>query len=259
MTEPCVLVADDEPAIRRLLRTSLTPQGWRVAEAADGAETRTALQSGRVDVLLLDLGLPDIDGIELLREIRTTHPHIPIVVLSAREDERGKVAALDLGADDYVTKPFFMAELVARLRNAIRHRLQQEGTPPLFASGDLRVDLVRRQLFAAQNRDPSIPFSLHPFLPSPSGWLCLRTFRLYCRATRSPDHLASPSRQPCRQLRLSPTDNFSRLLRSPDCVLTLIERSSLPGIPHPSHPASVSPISSPIRITNILGDTGLHS
>ncbi len=149
MTEPCVLVADDEPAIRRLLRTSLTPQGWRVAEAADGAETRTALQSGRVDVLLLDLGLPDIDGIELLREIRTTHPHIPIVVLSAREDERGKVAALDLGADDYVTKPFFMAELVARLRNAIRHRLQQEGTPPLFASGDLRVDLVRRQTLLA--------------------------------------------------------------------------------------------------------------
>ena len=106
---------------------------------------------------------------------------------------------------------------------------------------------------------PINPYNFLPFLPSPSGWLCLRTFRLYCRATRSPDHLASPSRRPCRQLRLSPTDNFSRLLRSPDCVLTLIERSSLPGIPHPSHPASVSPISSPIRITNILGDTGLHS
>ena len=149
MTEPCVLVADDEPAIRRLLRTSLTPQGWRVAEAGDGAQTREALQSSRVDVLLLDLGLPDIDGIDLLREIRAAHPLIPIVVLSAREDERGKVTALDLGADDYVTKPFGMAELVARLRTAIHHRLQQEGTQPVFSSADLRVDLVRRQVLRA--------------------------------------------------------------------------------------------------------------
>lgn len=146
MTEPCVLVADDEPAIRRLLRTSLTPQRWRVIEAADGAQTRQALREGRVDVLLLDLGLPDIDGIDLLRELRISHPLIPIVVLSARDDERGKVSALDLGADDYVTKPFGMAELVARLRTAIRHRLQQEGTPPLFIAGPVSVDLVRRQV-----------------------------------------------------------------------------------------------------------------
>jgi two-component system KDP operon response regulator KdpE len=144
MSNPCVLVADDEPAIRRLLRTSLSPQGWRVAEAADGAETEAALAQGGVDVLLLDLGLPDTDGLELIRRLRAGGDTTPIVVLSARDDERGKVAALDLGADDYVTKPFSMAELVARLRAAIRHRLQQAGTVPLFVSGDLSVDLVRR-------------------------------------------------------------------------------------------------------------------
>ncbi len=144
MSEPCVLVADDEPAIRRLLRTSLGAQGWRVTEVASGAETLAAIARGGADVLLLDLGLPDTDGLDLIRRLRDGGSTVPIVVLSAREDERGKVAALDLGADDYVTKPFGMAELVARLRTAIRHRLQQEGAVPVFVSGDLSVDLVRR-------------------------------------------------------------------------------------------------------------------
>jgi two-component system KDP operon response regulator KdpE len=138
-----VLVIDDEPPIRRLLRTTLAVQDYRVIEAADGAEGLSLLRHERPDVLVLDLGLPDIDGLELIRKIRAESP-VPIVVLSSRDDERGKVEALDLGADDYVTKPFGMEELVARLRAALRHRLQQQGSRPLFRSGDLAVDLVRR-------------------------------------------------------------------------------------------------------------------
>jgi two-component system KDP operon response regulator KdpE len=140
---PVVLIVDDEPAIRRLLRTSLTALGYRTVEAANGAEAITAAAAGDLDVIVLDLGLPDIDGLELIRVLRAGST-VPIVVLSSREDEHGKVAALDLGADDYVTKPFGIAELTARLRAALRHRLAQDGTPPVFQSGDLSVDLVRR-------------------------------------------------------------------------------------------------------------------
>lgn len=144
MSAPRVLVVDDEPAIRRLLRTSLTTQDWRVIEAGNGISALAAVKAEEIDVVLLDLGLPDMDGIEVIRQIRLVLPSLPIVVLSVRDDERGKVAALDLGADDYVTKPFGMAELVARLRAALRHALQKEGTIPLYVSGDLSVDLVRR-------------------------------------------------------------------------------------------------------------------
>jgi two-component system KDP operon response regulator KdpE len=143
VTAPSVLVVDDEPAIRRLLRTSLATQGWRVVEAANGAAALAAVAAAAPDVVLLDLGLPDIDGMEVLRRLRAASA-VPVVVLTAREDERAKVAALDGGADDYVTKPFGTAELVARLRTALRHRLQREGAAPVFASGDLVVDLVRR-------------------------------------------------------------------------------------------------------------------
>jgi two-component system, OmpR family, KDP operon response regulator KdpE len=138
-----VLVIDDEPPIRRLLRTTLTAQDYRVIEAADGQEGLSLLRHEKPDVLVVDLGLPDIDGLELIRMIRAESP-VPIVVLSSRDDEKGKVEALDLGADDYVTKPFGMEELVARLRTALRHRLQQQGGRPTFRSGDLTVDLVRR-------------------------------------------------------------------------------------------------------------------
>lgn len=140
---PCVLVVDDEPAIRRLLRTSLTAQSFRVIEAATAAEALAAVAGGGVDVVVLDLGLPDLDGMEVIRRLREASA-VPILVLTSREDERAKVAALDTGADDYVTKPFGMAELMARLRTALRHRLQQEGSAPVFRSADLTVDLVRR-------------------------------------------------------------------------------------------------------------------
>lgn len=139
-----ILVIDDEPPIRRFLNTSLVAQGYRVLEAADGTSALAALKSNPVDVVVLDLGLPDISGFEIIKTLRDQGSVIPIVVLSSRADEVGKVKALDLGADDYVTKPFGIDELLARIRAALRHRLQQQGEKPIFRSGTLSVDLVRR-------------------------------------------------------------------------------------------------------------------
>jgi two-component system, OmpR family, KDP operon response regulator KdpE len=138
-----ILIVDDEPAIRRLLRTSLAANDYRPIEAENGRAALEAIRREKPDLVILDLGLPDIDGLEVIRTVRATSP-VPIVVLSSRDDERGKVAALDLGADDYVTKPFGVEELVARIRTALRHRLQEQGEKPVFRSGDLSVDLVRR-------------------------------------------------------------------------------------------------------------------
>ncbi len=138
-----ILIVEDEPSIRRLLRNTLGVQNYRVVEAADGREGLSQLAAARPDLILLDLGLPDMDGLDFIREVRRGSP-VPIVVLSSRDDEKGKVAALDLGADDYVTKPFGAEELVARIRTALRHRLQVEGVRPAFRSGDLTVDLVQR-------------------------------------------------------------------------------------------------------------------
>jgi two-component system KDP operon response regulator KdpE len=138
-----ILVVDDEPQIRRFLRTSLGGQDYRVLEAASGAEALDAVKREMPDLVVLDLGLPDMDGLEVIQRLRASSS-IPIVVLSVRNDERGKVAALDLGADDYVSKPFGMDELLARVRAALRHRLQVQGEAPLFQTGELKVDLVRR-------------------------------------------------------------------------------------------------------------------
>jgi two-component system KDP operon response regulator KdpE len=138
-----ILVVDDEPPIRRFLRTSFAAQGYRVLEAASGEEALSRVRSDRPDVVILDLGLPDIDGIDVIATVRQTS-NVPIIVLSSRDSERGKVEALDLGADDYVTKPFGMDELMARIRSALRHRLHEKGEPAAFVSGDLKVDSVRR-------------------------------------------------------------------------------------------------------------------
>ena len=138
-----ILVVDDEPAIRRFLRTSLSAQGYQVADAVNGTDALTLLARGDVDLLVLDLGLPDIDGVDVLQSIRASGPHVPVIVLSSRTDEPGKVKALDLGADDYVTKPFGIDELLARIRTTFRHR-SQEPERPVFKSGDLMVDLERR-------------------------------------------------------------------------------------------------------------------
>ena len=139
-----VLVVDDEPPIRRFLRTSLAAHGYQVLEAEDAPQAQNLLRENAVDVLVLDLGLPGPDGFEIIRELRERGSSLPIIVLSSRGDEAGKVRALDLGADDYVTKPFGMDELLARLRAAQRHGLQQQGERPIFRVGDLAVDLVRR-------------------------------------------------------------------------------------------------------------------
>jgi two-component system, OmpR family, KDP operon response regulator KdpE len=138
-----VLVVDDEPPIRKLLRMGLSTQGYEVLEAANG-KAALELIARKPDIVILDLGLPDVQGHELLRSLRTRDEGVPIVVLSSRGDEAGKVQALDLGADDYVTKPFGMDELLARMRAALRHQLQVHGERPVFRTGTLSVDLVRR-------------------------------------------------------------------------------------------------------------------
>ena len=139
-----ILVVEDEPAIRRFLRTSLTAQGYQVTEAENGTSGLEHLRRASVDILVLDLGLPDINGLEIIERVRGQGSSLPIVVLSSRADETGKVAALDLGADDFITKPFGIDELLARLRAALRHRLQQEGEQPVFRCGEISMDLVRR-------------------------------------------------------------------------------------------------------------------
>ena len=138
-----ILVIDDEPPIRKLLRMGLSTQGYDILDASNG-KTALAQLDSKPDLVILDLGLPDIQGHELLRMIRARNDSVPIVVLSSRGDEAGKVQALDLGADDYVTKPFGMDELLARIRAALRHQLQVHGERPVFRTGDLSVDLVRR-------------------------------------------------------------------------------------------------------------------
>lgn len=144
-----VLVIDDEPPIRRLLSTSLGAQGFLIAEAPDGETGLALAESQRPDVILLDLTLPDFDGMEVIRRLRSSGNKTPIIVLSSRGDEKGKVEALDLGADDYVTKPFGIGELVARIRTALRHRVQEEGGEAIFSVADVSVDLTRRRVVRA--------------------------------------------------------------------------------------------------------------
>jgi two-component system KDP operon response regulator KdpE len=138
-----VLVVDDEPPIRKLLRMGLGTQGYEILEAPSG-KLALELMARDPDLVILDLGLPDMQGYELLNAIKSRNERVPIIVLSSRDDEPGKVRALDLGADDYITKPFGMDELLARMRTALRHQLQVQGERPVFRTGDLSVDLVRR-------------------------------------------------------------------------------------------------------------------
>ena len=140
-----ILVVDDEPAIRRLLRSTLGVQDYTVLEAASVAQALEVLAREKFDLIILDLGLPDGDGFEVIQKLRPDS-QVPIIVLSSRDDESGKVQALDAGADDYVTKPFGVEELVARIRAALRHRVQAQGGKPVFQSEGLTVDLVHRRI-----------------------------------------------------------------------------------------------------------------
>jgi len=141
-TPAIILVIDDEPQIRRLLRITLEGNGYRVIDAANGKDGMLQAAQYRPEVILLDLGLPDMDGIEVLKRLREWS-QVPVVVLTVRDREADKITALDSGADDYVTKPFSTGELLARLRAALRHH-QPQGADALFRSGDIEVDLSAR-------------------------------------------------------------------------------------------------------------------
>ena len=147
MAEPVVVVIEDEPQIRRFVRAALTGQGYRVFEAATGEDGLIEAASRQPDLVVLDLGLPDLDGLQVITRLREWSA-VPIIVLSARGQEQDKVAALDTGADDYVSKPFAVGELLARMRVALRHRAQlgRESLESTFAVGELHVDLGRRHV-----------------------------------------------------------------------------------------------------------------
>jgi len=150
-----VLVVDDENAIRRYLRTALTAQGFIVYEASNGQQTLNAVIENRPDIIILDLGLPDFDGVEVTRQLREWS-NTPIIILSVREAEQDKIAALDAGADDYLTKPFGTGELMARMRVVMR-RLAGKSDEPILQVVNLKMDLSRRVVTVNEN-----PVSLTP-------------------------------------------------------------------------------------------------
>ena len=148
MPDPVIVVIEDEPEIRRFLRAGLGAQGYRLFEAATGAEGLVEVASRQPDVVILDLGLPDVEGMDVIRRIREW-TRVPILVLSARGQERDKVMALDAGADDYVSKPFTIGELLARVRVALRHSAAAADGTARFVVGELTLDLARRRVVVA--------------------------------------------------------------------------------------------------------------
>jgi two-component system KDP operon response regulator KdpE len=145
LSSPRILVVDDEAAIRQSLRLGLSPGGYVVTEADRGMGALEAVRRQDTDLILLDLGLPDLDGLEVIKRIRYAQSRVPIIVLSTRGDVAGKVAALDLGADDYVTKPFGIEELLARIRALQRYRLQPAEDQAVIEAGELRLNQVQRR------------------------------------------------------------------------------------------------------------------
>ncbi|MFZ2030105.1 MAG: response regulator transcription factor [Vitreimonas sp.] len=143
-----LLVEDDKP-LRTTLAATLRAEGYVITEAGSVSEAKEKFSGAKVDLLVLDLGLPDGDGMNLLADLRKAGDLAPILVLTARGDEAAKVAALDLGADDYVTKPFGVPELLARIRSALRHAVQVKGAPPIVKAGDVEIDLARRTVLKA--------------------------------------------------------------------------------------------------------------
>ena len=151
MPDPVVVLIEDEPQIRRFLRATLTGQGYRLFEAGTAADGLVEVASRQPDVVIIDLGLPDLDGLEVIRRLREWSK-VPVIVLSARGQERDKVGALDAGADDYVSKPFSAGALLARLRVALRHAAgAAHEESAAFKVGELQVDLLRRHVTVAGN------------------------------------------------------------------------------------------------------------
>jgi two-component system KDP operon response regulator KdpE len=183
-----VLVVDDEPQILRFLRTSLGANGFEIIEAENGADALKHAASDAPEIIVLDLGLPDMDGKEVIRNLREWS-EIPIIVLSARAREAEKIEALDLGADDYVNKPFGIGELLARLRAALRHRLRQEGGHSLVKAGDLRIDIARREVTRGETEIRLTPkeFELLKVLAMNAGKVV--THRQLLQAVWGPAHV----------------------------------------------------------------------
>ena len=186
---PTILVIEDEPEIRRFLRTSLGAEGYRVVEAESGARGAIDASTHKPDLAIVDLGLPDLDGVEVIRRIRAWSP-MPIIVLSARAREQAKVEALDAGADDYVTKPFGVGELLARLRVALRHSARAgAGGATAIRFGKVEVDLERRRV-ACEGREvrlTPIEFRLLACLAQHFGMVV--THRQLLREVWGPSHV----------------------------------------------------------------------
>jgi two-component system KDP operon response regulator KdpE len=210
-----ILIVDDEPQILRFLRASLPPHGYECIEANTGSLAIKIFAKEKPDALILDLGLPDQDGFAVIEAVRAA-ALTPIIVLSARNDVDGKVRALELGADDYVTKPFDMAELLARLKAALRHGLQAIGEAPVFRAGRLAVDLVNRRVMLGDTEIHLSPkeYSLLRFLVAHAGKVV--THQQLLKEVWGPAHLEDVQylRVLMRQLRLKiePESPVARLL-----------------------------------------------
>jgi two-component system KDP operon response regulator KdpE len=183
-----VLVVDDEPQILRFLRASLGASGFEVIEAETGAAALKRAAADAPEIVVLDLGLPDMDGKDVIRSLREWS-EIPIIVLSARAREAEKIEALDLGADDYVNKPFGIGELLARLRAALRHRLRQQGATPVVKAGDLKIDIARHKVTRGESEIHLTPkeFDLLRLLAQNAGKVV--THRQLLQAVWGPAHL----------------------------------------------------------------------
>ena len=183
-----VLVVDDEQRVRRLLQTALTERGYDVTTAASGEEALSAIAKRQPDIILLDLIMPGMSGLDVCRSVRQDLS-TPIVVLSAHGEEHDKVLALDLGADDYLTKPFGMEELLARIRVALRHSVGGGSrTEPVYQSGDLRVDFERRRVWKVDEevRLTPIEYDLLKYFVQHEDRVL--THGMILRALRGPDH-----------------------------------------------------------------------
>lgn len=212
---PRILIVDDEPQILRFLRASLPAHGYECVEAQTGATAIKAFAAERPDAVILDLGLPDQDGFTVIQAIRAAGL-TPILILSARSDVDGKVKALEMGADDYVTKPFDMAELLARLKAALRHGLQALGEAPVFCTGPLSVDLVNRRVMVGENEVHLSPkeYNLLRFLVAHAGKVV--THHQLLKEVWGPAHVEDVQylRVLMRQLRqkIEPDSGAARLL-----------------------------------------------
>jgi two-component system KDP operon response regulator KdpE len=230
---PRILVVDDEPAMRRFLRLGLSPDGYVVSEADRGMGALEAVRRREADLIVLDLGLPDFDGLEVIKRIRYAQSDVPIIVLSNRGDEAAKVAALDLGADDYVTKPFGIEELLARIRVLQRHRVQPPSDQSVLDIGELRLNLAHRTVWihGAEVRLSPREFSLLQLLAAHAGKVLTHSFilrhvwgigtdvqylRIYIRALRQ-----KLEKEPERPTLLLTEPGVGYRLNVPDSGLTI--------------------------------------